>query len=123
ILLDAHTFRELKKLLANSVSFTDAIKAVISMDLEDKNASLTPSVFKQELRLSKSELQEIVHQEVKRAIEEELEGMLKAFEYKLENLMETRDRLLVKELQHSLEEKRLEIAETKQEKKAWWKNG
>jgi hypothetical protein len=93
------------------------------MDLEDKNASLTPSVFKQELRLSKSELQEIVHQEVKRAIEEELEGMLKAFEYKLENLMETRDRLLVKELQHSLEEKRLEIAETKQEKKAWWKNG
>jgi len=118
---DFKAFRELKKLLANSVLFTDAIKAVISMDLEDKNASLTPSVFKQELRLSKSELQEIVHQEVKRAIEEEREVMLKAFEYKLENLMETRDRLLVKELQNSLEEKRLEIAATKQEKKAWWK--
>ncbi|MEF3225947.1 MerR family transcriptional regulator, partial [Campylobacter jejuni] len=39
---DFKAFRELKKLLSNSVPFVDAIKAVVSMDLENKNASKTP---------------------------------------------------------------------------------
>jgi DNA-binding transcriptional MerR regulator len=118
---DFKAFRELKKLLSNSVSFVDAMKAVVSMDLESKNAQKTPSVHTEELRLSRHELQEIVHQTVKQAIEEERESMFKAFEYKLNNVVEQRDRILTQQLQKSLEEKRLEIAAAQEEKKSWWK--
>jgi DNA-binding transcriptional MerR regulator len=118
---DFKAFRELKKLLSMSVPFADAIKAVVSTDLDDKNASLTPSVYKQELRLSKSELQEIVHQEVKKAIEEEREAMFKAFEAKMNDVVEQRDRILTQQLHRSLEEKRLEIAAaTEQKKPTFW---
>jgi DNA-binding transcriptional MerR regulator len=118
---DFKAFREMKKLLANSVAFVDAIKAVSSMDLDDKNASLTPSVYKQELRLSKSELQEIVHTAVKEAIDKEREAMFQAFENKMNDVVEKRDRIITQQLNKSLEEKRLEIAATQEEKKSWWR--
>lgn len=118
---DFKAFRELKKLLTHSVAFTDAIKAVVSMDLEDKNASLTPSVYKQELRLSKDELEELIHRTVKKAVEEEREAMLKAFEYKMNDVVEKRDRFITQQLNKSLEERRLEIAAAQEEKKSWWK--
>ena len=117
---DFKAFRELKKLLSSSVSFIDAIKAVVSMDLENKNASKTPSVYTGEIRLSKSELHEIVHHAVKEAIQEEREVMYQAFENKMTNLIEQRDRILTQQLQNSLEEKRLEIAASK-EKQSWWR--
>ncbi|MEB6551126.1 DNA-binding protein [Heyndrickxia sporothermodurans] len=118
---DFKAFRELKKLLTNSVAFVDAIKAVVSMDLEDKNASITPSVHKEELRLSKSELEELIHRTVKKAIEEEREAMFRAFETKMNDVVEKRDRLITQQLNRSLEERRLEIAAAQEQKKSWWK--
>lgn len=122
---DFKAFRELKKLLGNSVPFIDAVKAVSSMVLENKNASKTPSVYNEEMRLSKHELHEIVHKAVKEAVEEEREAMFKAFEHKMNDIIEKRDRTLTQQLQQSLEAKRLEIAasqeEEKKEEKSWWK--
>jgi DNA-binding transcriptional MerR regulator len=117
---DFKAFRELKKLLSNAVSFEDAIKAVVSMDLEGKNASKTLSVYTDDIRLSKQELHEIVHKAVKDAIEEEREAMFKVFEHKMNNVIENRDRVLTQQLQESLEGRRLEIAAA-EEKKSWWK--
>ncbi|NMO80143.1 MerR family transcriptional regulator [Niallia alba] len=120
---DFKALRELKKLLANNVSFTDALNAVVSMNMDEKNATKTPSVFTDEIRLSKSELEETIQRVVKVAIEEERENMLKAFEYKMNDVVEKRDRILTMQLQQSLEEKRLEIAAAKEEEevKPWWK--
>jgi DNA-binding transcriptional MerR regulator len=117
---DFKAFRELKKLLSNSVAFTDAIKAVVSMDLEGKNAQLTPSVFDDNIRLSKRELTDLIHDTVKKAVEEEREVMFKAFEHKMNNIIEQRDRQLTHEIRQSIEDRRLEIAAATQEKKIWW---
>ena len=117
---DFKAFRELKKLLSNSVPFIDAVNAVVSMVLENKNAVKTPSVYKEEIRLSKQELQELVQLAVSKAIEKEREVILDAVEKKLENALERRDRSITLELQQSLEQKQAEIAAT-QEKKPWWK--
>lgn len=118
---DFKAFRELKKLLSHSVSFVDAVKAIISMDLENKNANLTPSVHSEDIRLSKQELQGLIREAVKQAVEEEREAMFQAFEYKINNVIEQRDRNLTKELHRSLEEKRLEIAAAEERKASWWK--
>lgn len=47
--------------------------------------------------------------------------MFKAFEYKMNDVVEKRDRLLTMQLQQSLEEKKLEIAAAKEEEiaKSW----
>lgn len=81
---------------------------------------LHPSVYEESVRLSKQELQEVVREAVKQAVEEEREAMFQAFEYKLNNVIEQRDRHLTKELHRSLEEKRLEIAASK-ENIPWWR--
>jgi DNA-binding transcriptional MerR regulator len=119
---DFKAFRELKKLLSNSVPFADAIKAVVSMNLENKNASQTPSVYSDDIRVSKHELQEIVHKAVKEAIEKEREAMFRAFENKMNDVVERRDRVLTQEMKRSLEERQLEIAAAQEEKKKekWW---
>lgn len=119
---DFKAFRELKKLLSHSVPFVDAIKAVASTDLENKNAHLTPSVFKDEVRLSKRELQDIIQLAVKQAVEEEREFISKAIDQKLDNLIESRDRLLVQQLNKALEEKKEAAATIEEEKKPWWKS-
>lgn len=118
---DFKAFRELKKLINNSVPVIDATKAVVSMDLDNKNASKTPSVQTEEIRLTKRELQDVVRRAVKEAIEEEREAMFKAFELKMNDVVENRDRIITQQLHQSLEEKRLEIAATKDENKSWWK--
>ena len=114
---DFKAFRELKKLLSNSVPFVDAIKAVVSMDLENKNALKTPSVYTDEMRLSTRELTDIVQKAVKEAIKEEREMMFQAFENKMNDVVEKRDRILTQQLKRSLEERRLEIAAAQEEKK------
>jgi len=45
--------------------------------------------------------------------------MFKAFDHKINDTLEKRDRLLTQHLQATLEERRLEIAAA-QEKKKWW---
>lgn len=58
--------------------FTDAIKAITSTNFENKNAGQTPSVYSEMIRLSKSELEEIV----KKAIEDERVVLLDSLEKK-----------------------------------------
>ena len=116
---DFKTLRELKKLIAKDVPLENALNAVISMDLDSKNAVQTPSVH-DEIRVSKSELEDLIHKTVKQAVEEEREAMLKAFEHKINDVVEQRDRVLTTQLQNALEERRLEIAAATEEKK-WWK--
>lgn len=114
---DFKAFRELKKLLSNSVPFTDAIKAIASTDFENKNAGQTPSVYSDMIRLSKRELQEII----KSAIEEEREILLDEIQKKMNETIEMRDRLLTQQLKKSLEENKKLIAVTQEEKnKSWW---
>ena len=110
--------RKLKEFLANNMSKNDAIKAVISMFPQENNNALTIPVNDDTMRVSKRELQEIV----KNAIEEEREMMFRAFEAKMNDVVEKRDRMLTHEMNRSLEEKRLEIAAAaeKESSKSWW---
>jgi len=116
---DIMPLKKLKEFLANNMSKNDAIKAVVSMFPSDNNGVITIPVNDDEVRLSKLELQEIVQEAVREAIEEEREAMFKAFEHKINDNLEKRDRLLTQHLQATLEERRLEIAAA-QEKKKWW---
>ncbi|MFC5651088.1 MerR family transcriptional regulator [Paenibacillus solisilvae] len=75
-------FREIKNLLNNRVPFEDAITDAATMYLENE------SNHKDEVRLSKSELQEIIRKEVQSAIEEEREAMFKAIEVKMNEMKE-----------------------------------
>ncbi|UAL50665.1 hypothetical protein LIT32_15725 [Bacillus sp. CMF21] len=47
---------------------------------------------------------------IEQAIEKEREVMFKAFEAKMNDVVEKRDRILTQQLNRSLEERRLEIA-------------
>ncbi|MFP7474453.1 MerR family transcriptional regulator [Niallia taxi] len=116
---DFKTLRELKKLIAKDVPLENALNAVVSMDLDSKKAVQTPTVH-DEIRVSRSELEDVIHKTVKKAVEEEREAMLKAFEHKINDVVEQRDRVLTTQLQNTLEERRLEIAAAAEEKK-WWK--
>lgn len=116
---DIMPLKKLKEFLANNMSKNDAVKAVVSMFPTDDNGVITIPVITDEVRLSKLELQEIVQEAVKEAVEEERETMFKAFEHKINDTLEKRDRLLTQHLQSTLEERRLEIAASR-EKKRWW---
>ena len=110
---DFKAFRELKKLLSNSVPFADATKAVASTDLSNKNAKQTPSVYSEMIRLSKRELEEVVTD----AMEKEREKILEALEEKLNNAIEMRDRMLMHQMRKSLEENNKLITVAQEEKK------
>lgn len=115
---DFKAFRELKKLLSNSVPFTDAIRAIASTDFKNKNARQTPSVHSKTIRLSECELQKIIKNE----IEKERETLLDLFQEKLNNTLEIRDRILMQQMKNSLDEnKKLVIAATKESNKSWWR--
>jgi len=116
---DIMPLKKLKEFLSNNMSKNDAIKAVVSMFPQDNNGVFTIPVNEDELRLSKRELKEIVQEAVKEAVDEEREAMFQAFERKMSDTLEQRDRLLTHHLQTTLEERRLEIAAS-QEKKKWW---
>ena len=123
---DIMPLRKLKEFLGNNMSKNDAIKAVISMFPQDLTSELTLPVNDDIVRFSKRELQEVINDVVRKAIEEEREAMFQAFEYKMNDLVEKRDRMLVQQLNRSLEEKQLEIAAAKEQesvrpKKSWWR--
>lgn len=116
---DIMPLKKLKEFLSNNMSKVDAIKAVVSMFSEDKEEALTVPVNDDNVRLSKRELQEIVQEAVKKAVEEEREAMFKFFEHKMNDTFETRDRILTQQLQLTLEERKLEIAAAQDKK--WWR--
>lgn len=119
---DFKALRELKKLLSHSVPYADAIKAVVATDWAEQNALQTPSVYKPELRLTRDELEEIIHSAVKKAVEEDREVMFQTFEQKISNTIEMRDRQLTLAMKNTLEEKQKEIAASLEstQKRNWW---
>lgn len=116
---DIMPLKKLKEFLANNMSKNDAVKAVVSMFPTDDNGVITIPVIKDEVRLSRLELQEIVQEAVREAVEEEREAMFKFFEHKMNDTFETRDRILTQQLQLTLEERKLEIAAAQNKK--WWR--
>ncbi|MCM3759155.1 DNA-binding protein [Sporosarcina aquimarina] len=116
---DFKAFRELKKLLANSVPFVDSINAVATRDFVNENAQKMPSVYSETMRLSKREIEDIV----KKAIEDEREILLDALEKRMSDTIEMRDRLLTQQLRAAIDEshKQLAAASHPSEKKSWWK--
>ncbi|WP_324618526.1 DNA-binding protein [Bacillus subtilis] len=123
---DFKAFRELQKLLSNSVPFTDAVKAVSSTNIEGKNATKTQSVSSDQLRFSERELREIINEEVKAAVESEREMMFRAFEQKMNNIIERRDRSLMNEFRKAREQQLIETAASSENsgepsKKSFWK--
>jgi len=115
---DIMPLKKLKEFLGNSMSKNDAINAVIAMFPQDENGVITTPVNNDYMRVSKRELQEIV----KEAIEEEREMMFKAFETKMNDAVEKRDRILTKQLRNTFEESQKLIAATQSEEKtSWWK--
>lgn len=114
---DFKAFRELKKLISNNVPFADAAKAIASINFDNKNANQTPSVYSEMVRLSKHELEQIITN----AIEKEHEKMIKVFEEKLNNSIEIRDKILMQQINRSMEDSKKLIAATQEEnKKPWW---
>lgn len=115
---DFRALREMKKLLSNSVPFKDAIKAIASRNFENENTEKTPSVYSEMMRLSKHELEEIISN----AIEKEHEKMMKTFEEKLNDTIEMRDRILMQQINRTLEDnqKLIAAAEESENKKSWW---
>ncbi len=116
---DFKAFRELKKLLANSVPFADSINAIATRDLKNENAQKMPSVYSETMRLSKCEVEEIV----KKAIEDEREILLDALEKRMSDTIEMRDRLLTQQLRATIDEsqKQLAAASHPSKKKTWWR--
>src|SRR6478735_278274 len=128
---DFKAFRELKKLISNSVVLIDAINAVVSMDVEGLNASQTPSVYREETRLTRQFLKEIldekINKEIQQAFEEgrqqghkEIKEMIK----KIEKRSEERDENLISVIRAIREEKeevkQLIAASQEQAKKTFW---
>ncbi|OVE46058.1 DNA-binding protein, partial [Pseudobacillus badius] len=118
---DFQSLKKLKELLAHSFTLKNAINAVTSMDLEEKNTLQTPSVHEEEIRLSKHELQALIQEEVKKAVEQERATLIEVFEHKLNNAIEARDQMFMQQLKISQEEKQKERTKGK-EKVSWWRN-
>jgi DNA-binding transcriptional MerR regulator len=109
---------ELKMLIEKTRNRDDAIKSVVSKRKSVDNTEKLLSVNENErdnITVSKSDLEEIIQRSVEKAIEKERESMFKAFEMKLNDTVEQRDRYLLHQLNESMEQKRLEIAAAKEE--------
>lgn len=117
---DFNAFRKLKDLLNKNLSMDNAVHAVIAMS---QTSSQTPSVqikSDDEIRLSKRDLQELLHEEVRKAIQEEREAMFQAFECKMNDHIEKRDQQLLAGIRE-MQEKKLLTATTQEKKKKWYK--
>jgi DNA-binding transcriptional MerR regulator len=128
---DFKTFRELKKLINNNVVLVDAINAVVSMDVEGLNASQTPSVYREETRLTKQLLEELLDEKINKAIQQAFEEgrqqgreEIKEIINKVEQRSKERDDNLISVIRSIQEEKeevkQLIAASQEQEKKTFW---
>lgn len=128
---DFKAFRELKKLISNSVVLIDAINAVVSMDVEGLNASQTPSVYREETRLTRQFLEEVLDEKINKAIEQAFEEgrqqgqkEIKEMIKKIEKRSEERDENLMSVIRSIREEKeevkQLIAASQEQAKKTFW---
>lgn len=116
---DFNSFRKLKELLNKNLSMDNAVHAVISMV---QTQSQTPTVQMKnddEVRLSKSDLQEIIQQEIQKAIHEEREALFKVFERKLNDQIEKRDHQLIASIRE-IQETKLLVSAAEEKQKKWF---
>lgn len=119
---DINLLFELKNLIEKTRNRDDAIKQVVSRQKSVDNAEKLLSVNENErdnITISKSDLEELIQRSVEKAIEKEREAMFKVFEMKLNNTIEQRDHKLMESLRESQEVKQqlLQIAAAQEEEK------
>jgi DNA-binding transcriptional MerR regulator len=128
---DFKAFRELRKSINNNVVLVDAIKAIVSMDVDGLNSSQTPGVYREETRLTKQLLEELLDGKINKAIQQAFEEgrrqgqkEIKDIINKMEQRSKERDDNLmsvIRSIQEEKEEvKQLIAASQEQEKKTFW---
>ena len=126
-----HPLNEVAKIIAEKIEKGLYDKAEIENHeektlsvLHEENALITQEKqlekFKNEivsemLLKMQEQQEEIIQKAVKNAVEEEREMMFNAFESKMNDVVEKRDRVLMNSLNQSMEQKRLEIAAAREE--------
>lgn len=117
---DINLLFELKNLIEKTRNRDDAIKTIVSRHKSVENAEKMLSVNENErdnITVSKSDLEELIQKSVEKAIEKEREVMFQALEMKLSDTIEQRDRYLIHQLNESMEQKRLEIAAAQEDER------
>lgn len=120
---DINMLFQIKNQIEKTRNRDNAIKSTVARFLMENNAENTLSVNENEhdkIAFTKEELQTLIEQSVEKAIEKEREAMFKAFESKINNVIESRDRQIVQHMNQSLEQQRLEIAAAEEDKKGFW---
>lgn len=118
---DIFALRQLQKMISEKISMVNACTKIASQYINNKELEQTLDVQQQEsvqIAVSKEELQSLIEQ----AIEKEREAMFQAFERKMNDVIERRDRQVTLAMQNTMEEKQKEIAATTEnpKKKRWW---
>ena len=119
---DINLLFELKNLIEKTRNRDDAIKTVVSRKNAIDNAEKMLGVNEKErdnITVSKSDLEELIQKSVEKAIEKEREAMFKAFEMKMNDSVERRDRMLMESLRRTQEDRKalLQIAAAQEEEK------
>ncbi len=119
---DINLLFELKNLIDKTRDRDNAIKTVVSRKNAIDNAEKMLGVHdnnSDNITVSKSELEELIQSSVEKAIEKEREAMFKAFEVKMNDSMERRDRVLMESLRQAQEERKvlLQLAAAQEEEK------
>jgi DNA-binding transcriptional MerR regulator len=116
---DFKSFRKMKELINKNIGMENTVRAVVAMAQTLPQTPIVHLKTDDEIRLSKRELQEIIQEEVKKAIHEEREIMFQAFEEKLNDNIEKRDRQLLNHIRETQEVQKL-VAATESKKKKWF---
>lgn len=128
---DILALKYLKQLSSEKGPISNAFKKVADQHTRNRTLEETLGVHGNQgnnqgqnsvqISITKEELQSLIEQSVEKAVEKEREAMFKAFEAKMDSVIESRDRHLVQQLNQSLEQKKLEIASAaEEEKKGFW---
>lgn len=114
---DIILLKKFKDVLDKTKSMKTAVETLVSLFQEAKTTGVFPKtavVFEddsdEKIEVSKNELKTLIQSSVADAIEKEREAMFKAFESKMNSVIETRDLQLTRQLNDTLEQKKLEIA-------------
>lgn len=121
---DIMALRQLEKMISEKVPMVNACKKIAGHYNNNKQLEQTLGIQEEksvQIAVSKEELKSMIEQ----AIEKERDVMFIAFEQKMNDTIEKRDRYLMHSLNQTLEQKRLEIAgakeeESPQKKKGFW---
>lgn len=111
---------DFQKMMKKTHNLKDATKLVMTMVRDRKNAERAMTVFDKEddkISFTKDELQDFV----KQLIEDTVAKTTAEIGKKMENAIEQRDKQLLQQLNESMEQRRIEVASAKEERKRpWW---